>query len=60
MKESHTTIEVSRENRDRIASFGKAGESLNDALSRALDMAEAKTLIFSRTDPFMSGYVVAG
>jgi len=40
MKESHTTIEVSRENRDRIASFGKAGESLNDALSRILDVAE--------------------
>jgi hypothetical protein len=40
MKSSHTTIEVSRENRDRIAAFGKAGESLNDALSRVLDKAE--------------------
>jgi hypothetical protein len=40
MKESHTTIGVSRVNRDRIAAFGKAGESLNDALSRILDLAE--------------------
>jgi hypothetical protein len=44
MKESHTTIEVSRVNRDRIAAFGKAGESLNDALSRALDYAELNRL----------------
>lgn len=41
MKKSHTTIEVSRENRDRIAAFGKAGESLNDALSLALSLAES-------------------
>ena len=40
MKPDHTTIEVSRTNRERIASFGKAGESLNDALSRILDVAE--------------------
>ena len=42
MKEPITTISVSRRNRDRIAAFGKAGESLDDALSRALDAAESK------------------
>jgi hypothetical protein len=42
MKEPITTIQVSRKNRDRIAAFGEAGESLNDALSRALDRAESQ------------------
>ncbi len=41
MKEPITTIQVSRENRDRLAAFGRAGESLNDALSSALDIAES-------------------
>ena len=40
MKEPITTIQVSRENRDRLAAFGLAGESLNDALSRILDNAD--------------------
>jgi hypothetical protein len=40
MKEPITTIQVSRKNRDRIAAFGNAGESLDDALSRILDLAE--------------------
>jgi len=39
--EPTTTIQVSRENRERLAAFGKAGESLNDALSTALATAEA-------------------
>ena len=39
MKESITTIQVSRENRDRLSAFGKAGESLNDALTKILDNA---------------------
>lgn len=42
MKESITTIQVSRENRDRLAAFGLAGESLNDALSHVLDLAEVR------------------
>jgi hypothetical protein len=42
MTPDHTTIEVSRTNRERIAAFGKAGESLNDALSRILDLVEKK------------------
>jgi len=40
--EPTTTIQISRENRERLASFGKAGESMNDALSCVLDLAEAK------------------
>jgi hypothetical protein len=43
MKEPITTIQVSRKNRDRIAAFGNAGESLDDALSRALDRAEIRS-----------------
>ena len=37
---SSTTIQVSRSVRDRIAKFGEAGESLNDALLRILNIAE--------------------
>jgi predicted DNA-binding protein len=33
-------IRVSEETKDRIANFGKAGESLETALIRALDIAE--------------------
>lgn len=42
MKEPITTIQITRENRERLATFGTAGESLNDALSRALDLAESR------------------
>jgi hypothetical protein len=34
-------IRVSEETKDRIANFGRAGESLETALIRALDKAEA-------------------
>lgn len=40
MKEPITTIQISRKNRDRLAAFGQAGESLNDALSHVLDIME--------------------
>lgn len=40
MKEPVTTMSVTRKNRDRIAAFGKAGESLDDALSRIMDVVE--------------------
>lgn len=43
MNEPITTIQISRENRDRLANFGRAGESLNDALTRILDLAEVVT-----------------
>lgn len=33
-------IRVSEETKDRIANFGKAGESLETAIIRALDKAE--------------------
>ena len=39
-----TTIKISRVNRQRIAKFGEAGESLNDALSKALDFAEGSSV----------------
>ena len=35
-----TTIKISKENRERLANFGKAGESLNTALDKVLSMAE--------------------
>lgn len=35
-----TSIRLSKETRDRIANFGKAGESLETALIRALTIAE--------------------
>ena len=35
-----TTIQVSRSVRDRIAKFGEAGESMNEALLRILNIAE--------------------
>ncbi len=40
MKESITTVQVSRKNRDRLAAFGRAGESLDNALSRILDVVD--------------------
>lgn len=36
----YTTIMVSKENRYKLANFGKAGESLNDALSVVLKKLE--------------------
>jgi len=42
MNEPITTIQVSRKNRGRLAKFGNAGESLDDALSRLLDFAEVR------------------
>jgi hypothetical protein len=35
-----TTISVSRDTRDRLAKFGRAGDSLNDALMAVLNIAE--------------------
>lgn len=35
-----TTIQVSRDARDRLAKFGQAGDSLNDALLTVLNIAE--------------------
>ena len=37
---SSTTIQVSRDARDRLARFGQAGDSLNDALLAVLNLAE--------------------
>jgi hypothetical protein len=37
---SSTTIQVSRDARDRLAKFGLAGDSLNDALLVVLNIAE--------------------
>ena len=35
-----TTIQVSRDARDRLSRFGKAGDSMNDALLVVLNIAE--------------------
>jgi len=35
-----TSIRLSKDTRDRIANFGKAGESLETALIRVLEVAE--------------------
>ena len=37
MKESITTIQISRRNRNRLATMAVYGESLNDVLDRILD-----------------------
>ena len=37
---SSTTIQVSRDARYRLSKFGKAGDSLNDALLTVLNIAE--------------------
>jgi hypothetical protein len=37
---SSTTIQVSRDARDRLSKFGQAGDSLNDALLAVLNIAE--------------------
>lgn len=39
--EASTTIQVSRSARDRLAKFGQAGEPLNMALMRVLNIAES-------------------
>lgn len=36
----NTTIWITVENKDRLAEFGKAGESMNTVLGRVLDLAE--------------------
>jgi len=36
-----TTISVSRENKKRLAAFGDASESLDDCLTKVLDIAIA-------------------
>ena len=41
MPSESTTIWVTVENKDRLADFGKAGESMNTVLGRVLDLAEA-------------------
>ncbi len=40
MGEDMTNMRISRRNRDRLAMFGFAGESFDDALDRVLTMAE--------------------
>ncbi|MGA9097522.1 MAG: hypothetical protein WB392_01160 [Methanotrichaceae archaeon] len=40
MPGKRTSISLSEETRDRLANFGKAGESLETALIRALDLAD--------------------
>jgi hypothetical protein len=40
MSGEKTSLSLSRETRDRIANFGKGGESLETCLVRALDLAE--------------------
>lgn len=47
MKVPITTIQVSRENRDRLASMAAYGESLNDVLDRLL---EPETISLSYSD----------
>ena len=37
---SSTTIQISRDARDRLAKFGQAGDSMNDALLVVLNIAE--------------------
>ena len=37
-----TSLRLTKDTKDRIANFGKAGESLETALIRALDLAEEK------------------
>ena len=44
-----TTIQVSRSTRYRIAKFGEAGESLNDALLRILNIAEEAQCVSMHT-----------
>jgi len=40
MSGERTSISVSKDTKDRISNFGRAGESLETALIRALDMAD--------------------
>jgi hypothetical protein len=46
-----TTIAVSNENRDRLAKFGVANETMNDALGRVLDIAEKKCACACEGEP---------
>jgi hypothetical protein len=41
MPGERTSVSLSKETKDRIANFGKGGESLETCLIRALDKAEA-------------------
>ena len=43
MDEKTTQMRVYVKDRDRIKNFGRAGDSMADALSNALDLAEEKT-----------------
>lgn len=40
MPGERTSLSLSKETKDRIANFGKGGESLETCLIRALDLAE--------------------
>jgi len=40
MAEQMTTVKVSKRNRDRLANFGRVGDSFDDALERVLTIAE--------------------
>ena len=42
MDEKTTQMRVYVKDRDRIKNFGRAGDSMADALSNALDLAEGK------------------
>jgi hypothetical protein len=47
--EGITTIQVSRDARDRLAKFGEAGESLNTALLHVLNIAEESLCVAATT-----------
>lgn len=40
MTDEMTTMKISKRNRDRVAKFGVAGETLDVALTRAMDKLE--------------------
>jgi len=42
MAESRTSISISKNTKDRLAKFGCAGESLETALIRVLEIAESQ------------------
>ncbi len=43
MAEGKTSISITKATRDRLAEFGRAGESLETALIRVLEIAERHT-----------------
>ena len=50
-----TTVKVSKRNRDRLANFGRVGESFDDALERVLAIAEEHEVEKKRNqDPLRS------